>query len=70
MTTMQSETLGNLNRKRQFQAENDEEPAAPLPTPLLQLGNDAPVSDFDVLSIYMDVTKLSAIEDYLKLLYR
>jgi len=73
MTTMQSETLGNLKRKRQFQAENkDEESAAPPPTPLLQLGNVAAVSvsDFDILGIYTDVSKLSAIEEYLKLLYR
>ncbi|XP_034472936.1 TATA-box-binding protein-like protein 1 [Drosophila innubila] len=64
---MQRESSENLKRKRQLQAENNKELGSVSPLPL---ENKSIISDFDILSIYSDISKLSAIEEHLNLLYR
>ncbi|KAL7740026.1 hypothetical protein ACLKA6_016872 [Drosophila palustris] len=67
-TIMQRESSGKLKRKRH----NTESVCTPLPPPppLLKTANDTLISDFDILSIYSDISKLNAIEEHLNLLYR
>lgn len=65
---MQRESSGKLKRKRQFHTERNKE-IGPPPA-LLPLEYNGLISDFDILSIYSDVSKLSAIEEHLNLLYR